>query len=281
MTDAATQPREEAIGERLDGGDGGHHRIGEPARLVVTDAARPRLAGQHQSDRAGLRRELLRKAHAQPDPGIRLGARMNRLEGMPHDRRDMGEAVGLVEHELPIYLRLQQLTDGLLARQAAREPDAVDGLRGACRHVDARLSHLRAHEQNLSQHLRQATFGEQLDLFVEIGGALRRRDDTGPGGGSMWRGHRFWRHDDPLAGRLTLSWVGKDRALLGTAAGGYDVARRDVEAKRAAAEEWATFVNDDGRFGTWRYLFCSETAIKNARGGWDGLLVAAGISGLP
>lgn len=46
----------------------------------------------------------------------------------------------------------------------------------------------------------------------------------------------------------------------------HDVARRDVEAKRAAAEEWATFVNDDGRFGTWRYLFCSETAIKNAHG---------------
>lgn len=55
----------------------------------------------------------------------------------------------------------------------------------------------------------------------------------------------------------------------------HDVARHDVEAKRAAAEEWATFVNDDGRFGTWRYLFCSETAIKNARGGWDGLLIAA------
>jgi type III restriction enzyme len=55
----------------------------------------------------------------------------------------------------------------------------------------------------------------------------------------------------------------------------HDVERRDVEAKRAAAEEWATFVNDDGRFGTWRYLFCSETAIKNAHGGWDGLLIAA------
>lgn len=55
----------------------------------------------------------------------------------------------------------------------------------------------------------------------------------------------------------------------------HDVPRRDVEAKRAAAEEWATFVNDNGRFGTWRYLFCSEIAIKNAHGGWDGLLVAA------
>jgi type III restriction enzyme len=55
----------------------------------------------------------------------------------------------------------------------------------------------------------------------------------------------------------------------------HDVQRRDVEAKRAAAEEWARFVNDDGRFGTWRYLFCSETALKNSHGGWDSLLVAA------
>lgn len=55
----------------------------------------------------------------------------------------------------------------------------------------------------------------------------------------------------------------------------HDVMRRDVEAKREAAEEWARFVNDDGRFGTWRYLFCSETALKNSHGGWEGLLVAA------
>ncbi|ODB79608.1 hypothetical protein A8711_24080 [Micromonospora sp. II] len=54
-----------------------------------------------------------------------------------------------------------------------------------------------------------------------------------------------------------------------------DVQRVDVQAKKAAAEEWARFVNDDGRFGSWRYLFCSETAIKNSRGGWDALLVAA------
>lgn len=51
--------------------------------------------------------------------------------------------------------------------------------------------------------------------------------------------------------------------------------RQDVQMKRAAAEEWARFVGDDGRFGTWRYLFCTETAIKNAHGGWDGLLVSA------
>ena len=48
-----------------------------------------------------------------------------------------------------------------------------------------------------------------------------------------------------------------------------------VQMKRAAAEDWARFVVDDDRFGTWRYLFCTETAIKNAHGGWDGLLVSA------
>jgi type III restriction enzyme len=58
----------------------------------------------------------------------------------------------------------------------------------------------------------------------------------------------------------------------------HDVPRRDVEAKRVAAEEWARFVNDDGRFGTWRYLFCSETALKNSHGSWDSLLVAVGAA---
>ncbi len=58
-----------------------------------------------------------------------------------------------------------------------------------------------------------------------------------------------------------------------------DVQRRDVEAKRAAAEEWARFVNDDARFGTWRYLLCTETAIKSSRGGWDSLLIASRANG--
>lgn len=53
-----------------------------------------------------------------------------------------------------------------------------------------------------------------------------------------------------------------------------DVSRRDVQDKRDAAEEWARFVNDDGQFGRWRYLFCSETAIRSAHGGWDSLLIA-------
>lgn len=55
-----------------------------------------------------------------------------------------------------------------------------------------------------------------------------------------------------------------------------DADAHDVQVKKAAAEEWARFVNDDDRFGTWRYLFCTETAISHARGGWDALLVAAG-----
>lgn len=59
----------------------------------------------------------------------------------------------------------------------------------------------------------------------------------------------------------------------------HDVQRRDVEAKRAAAEEWARFVNDDGRFGVWRYLFCTETAIRGSRGGWDSLLIASRANG--
>ncbi|OMH29285.1 hypothetical protein BKD30_00915 [Tersicoccus phoenicis] len=58
----------------------------------------------------------------------------------------------------------------------------------------------------------------------------------------------------------------------------HDVQRRDVEAKREAAQEWARFVNDDGSFGTWRYLFCSEEALRNSHGGWDSLLVAAGAA---
>jgi len=50
----------------------------------------------------------------------------------------------------------------------------------------------------------------------------------------------------------------------------------DVQIKKASAEECLRFVNDDGRFGTWRYLFCTETTIRNSHGGWDGLVAAAG-----
>lgn len=46
----------------------------------------------------------------------------------------------------------------------------------------------------------------------------------------------------------------------------------DTQAKSLAAEEWARFVNDDGRFGKWRYLFATERAIKRAYNSWEGLL---------
>lgn len=54
-----------------------------------------------------------------------------------------------------------------------------------------------------------------------------------------------------------------------------DATRQDVHAKRQAAEEWARFVNDDARFGTWRYLFCTEAAIRASHGSWGSLLVVA------
>ena len=54
--------------------------------------------------------------------------------------------------------------------------------------------------------------------------------------------------------------------------------RPDVQLKKTAAEACVRHINDDGRFGAWRYLFCTETAIKNSHGGWDGLVIAAGGS---
>lgn len=57
-----------------------------------------------------------------------------------------------------------------------------------------------------------------------------------------------------------------------------DVERADVQRKAAAGREWARFVTDEDRFGTWRYLFCPESAIKASHGSWDSLLIAAGAS---
>jgi type III restriction enzyme len=51
---------------------------------------------------------------------------------------------------------------------------------------------------------------------------------------------------------------------------------RDAQMKRAAAEDHVRYVSDNSRFGTWRYLFCTETAIKNAGDSWDALKAAAG-----
>ena len=48
----------------------------------------------------------------------------------------------------------------------------------------------------------------------------------------------------------------------------------DVLRKKAAAENWARSVRDDGRFGNWRYLFATESHIKQAAGSWNALVVA-------
>lgn len=51
---------------------------------------------------------------------------------------------------------------------------------------------------------------------------------------------------------------------------------RDAQMKKAAAQDHVRYVSDDSRFGTWRYLFCTETAIKNAGSSWESLVSAAG-----
>jgi type III restriction enzyme len=48
----------------------------------------------------------------------------------------------------------------------------------------------------------------------------------------------------------------------------------DVLRKKAAAENWARSVRDDGGFGTWRFLFATESHIKQAAGSWSALVVA-------
>jgi type III restriction enzyme len=48
----------------------------------------------------------------------------------------------------------------------------------------------------------------------------------------------------------------------------------DVLRKKVAAEAWARSVRDDGDFGTWRYVFATESHIKRAGGSWNALLVA-------
>jgi type III restriction enzyme len=46
----------------------------------------------------------------------------------------------------------------------------------------------------------------------------------------------------------------------------------DVLEKKRAAEEWAQFVRDEIKFGTWRYMFVTETHLKSATT-WEELLV--------
>lgn len=51
-----------------------------------------------------------------------------------------------------------------------------------------------------------------------------------------------------------------------------DATGQDAVRKRIAAEEWARFVCDDGRFGTWKYMFATETALTNSKLGWASLV---------
>ncbi|MYU09526.1 DEAD/DEAH box helicase family protein [Streptomyces sp. SID8361] len=49
----------------------------------------------------------------------------------------------------------------------------------------------------------------------------------------------------------------------------------EVQEKKRAAEDWARFVRDFEEFGTWRYIFATETIIKNAQNSWESLLALA------
>ncbi|MFE9241889.1 DEAD/DEAH box helicase [Streptomyces sp. NPDC007007] len=49
----------------------------------------------------------------------------------------------------------------------------------------------------------------------------------------------------------------------------------EVLEKKRAAEDWARFVRDDGRFGIWRYIFATESVIRNASNSWESLLALA------
>lgn len=47
----------------------------------------------------------------------------------------------------------------------------------------------------------------------------------------------------------------------------------DVLHKKETAETWARAVRDEEDFGTWRYMFVTESDIKQAAGAWNSLLV--------
>ena len=48
----------------------------------------------------------------------------------------------------------------------------------------------------------------------------------------------------------------------------------DVLRKKAAAETWARAVRDEDDFGVWRYMFATESNIKNSAGSWNALLMS-------
>lgn len=49
-----------------------------------------------------------------------------------------------------------------------------------------------------------------------------------------------------------------------------------TKAKKTAAESHLLHVSDFRAYGTWRYLFCTESSIRQARGSWEALVAAAG-----
>lgn len=49
-----------------------------------------------------------------------------------------------------------------------------------------------------------------------------------------------------------------------------------TKAKKTAAESHLLHVSDFRVYGTWRYLFCTESSIRQARGSWEALVAAAG-----
>lgn len=44
-----------------------------------------------------------------------------------------------------------------------------------------------------------------------------------------------------------------------------DVDTAVVQAKKAAAEEWARYVTDEGDYGTWKYVLVSEKVLVVAK----------------
>jgi type III restriction enzyme len=50
----------------------------------------------------------------------------------------------------------------------------------------------------------------------------------------------------------------------------------NAQMKKDAAEEYVRHVSDDRRFGIWRYLFCTEAAIRHSDDNWEALVTAAG-----
>lgn len=66
--------------------------------------------------------------------------------------------------------------------------------------------------------------------------------------------------------------IGNDEFWLVEGKADRDAGTPDVMAKRAAAEDWARAVTDDGEYGTWHYVFATEQDVHLAGGSWPALL---------